>query len=116
MTANPLIVNDSIYVTYIEDKDAGSYLDVEGERTENPVRCWLFHKRLIPGVEERNIKTLAYNNISSTIFSGPLILPKDKNCKVLDITGRKISTVNPVPGIYFIVIEEKIRQKVIKIK
>jgi len=52
MTANPCVVNDSIFITYIEDKDAGSAGEGQGVRTENPVYCWIFHKGLITGIEE----------------------------------------------------------------
>ena len=45
-TVHPYVVYDSIYITYIEDKDAGNWADAEGIRTSNPVRCWVFHKNL----------------------------------------------------------------------
>ena len=55
MTANPFVVNDSIYLTYIEDKDAGAFGYNEGVVTQNPVRCWVFHKNgVIYGVEEES--------------------------------------------------------------
>jgi len=49
MTANPFTFHDSIVVTYIEDKDAGSFIYSEGDTTNNPVRIWVFHKSLISG-------------------------------------------------------------------
>ena len=52
----------------------------------------------------------------ATVFSGPLILPEDKACRVFDITGRQIHTLNPAPGIYFIELDGEIKQKVIKIR
>ncbi|MGB9721254.1 MAG: sialidase family protein, partial [bacterium] len=63
MSANPFVVNDSIYITYIEDKDAGNALDNEGTFTENPVRCWVFPTNLIiHGIEE----TAAHSASSGT--------------------------------------------------
>ncbi|MGB3341728.1 MAG: hypothetical protein WBB37_09645, partial [bacterium] len=56
------------------------------------------------------------NDNSRTILCGPLVLPKDKNCRVFDITGRVVIPVKIKPGIYFIEIDGKITQKVIKIK
>jgi len=51
-----------------------------------------------------------------TIFSGPLQLPKGKQCKVFDITGRVIAPQHIKPGIYFIEIEGKITEKVVKVR
>ncbi len=51
-TVNPLIVNDSMFVTFIEDKDACAYVHA-GEMTENPVHCWIFW---VPdGIEEEQL-------------------------------------------------------------
>lgn len=52
MTAWPFVVNDSIYLTYIEDKDAGSPLNEGTAWTVDPVRVWVFHKGIILGTEE----------------------------------------------------------------
>jgi hypothetical protein len=57
-----------------------------------------------------------YTPNSATIFCGPLRMPSGKDCKIFDITGRQIHTLNPAPGIYFIEVDGEIRQKVIKIK
>jgi hypothetical protein len=51
MTACPKVVNDSIFISYVEDKDAGGWPQTEGTLTDNPVRCWVFPK-YIPGVTE----------------------------------------------------------------
>ncbi len=69
-----------------------------------------------PGVRENVFMPTDYQNIMPTILTGPLLLPKDLECKVFDITGREIQTNNPAPGIYFIEVEGKIEQKVIKIR
>jgi hypothetical protein len=75
---------------------------------------WLYW----PGVEEMpSVNPIVERNtIGSTIFSGPLQLPEGKNCKVFDITGRVVLPDEIKPGIYFIEIDGKITQKVIKIK
>jgi hypothetical protein len=49
----PYLVRDSIYITYIEDKDAGAVTQTEGDTTDNPARLWVIPKTLI-GVEEQN--------------------------------------------------------------
>jgi Neuraminidase (sialidase) len=52
MTAHPCVYNDSIWITYIEDKDAGDAGHAQGVETDNPVRCWIFPTSLITGIEE----------------------------------------------------------------
>jgi parallel beta-helix repeat protein len=71
-----------------------------------------------PGVEEQPAinPSVQKKTISSTIFAGPLLLPEGKKCKVIDITGRQIHTLDPAPGIYFIEVDGKIEQKVIKVR
>lgn len=54
MTANPFTANDSIYLTYVEDKDAGAAPQGEGTYTENPVRSWVFSRSRITGLEEHH--------------------------------------------------------------
>ena len=69
------------------------------------------------GVIEKKVDYInANNDLNKTIFSGPLVLPEDKNCRVFDITGRVVIPEKIKPGIYFIEVDGKITQKVIKIK
>lgn len=56
------------------------------------------------------------NEITATIFNGPLILPDGRQCKIFDISGRVVEPTKIVPGIYFIEIDNKIIQKVVKIR
>jgi len=116
MTASLYLFNDSIWTTYIEDKDAGAYPQAEGVETENPVRCWVFHRNLITGVEEAKTVHPYYDGFGATIFSGSLLLPEGKNCKVFDITGRVVLPDKIKPGIYFIEVEGKITRKVVKVR
>jgi len=75
---------------------------------------WLYW----PGVEEEPYVDPVANHRAkgSTIFAGPLVLPEGKNCKVFDITGRVVIPQNIKPGIYFIEIDGKITQKVVKVR
>ena len=66
-------------------------------------------------VKENNT-VIRENSSTSTIFAGPLLLPHDKICKVFDITGRVVMPDKMQPGIYFIEIDGKITQKVVKIR
>ncbi|MDH4211354.1 MAG: right-handed parallel beta-helix repeat-containing protein [candidate division WOR-3 bacterium] len=57
-----------------------------------------------------------YENLSATIVSGPLRLPEGKKYRVYDIMGRVVEPSMITRGIYFIEIDEKIVQKVVKIR
>ena len=52
----------------------------------------------------------------ATIFSGPVLLPEGKKCRLFDITGREVATDKMRPGVYFIEMDGKIIQKVVKIR
>jgi len=71
MTAFPCVVNDSIYITYIEDKDAGSAI-LEGTAwCDNPVRVWVFHKGIILGTEEQEANRPVYTVPMLTVYPNP---------------------------------------------
>jgi parallel beta-helix repeat protein len=75
---------------------------------------WLFAPF---GIEEQPIVKPTANHIAirATIFSGHLQLPKDKKCKIFDITGRVVEPSKIQPGIYFVEIDDKVVQKVIRV-
>ncbi|MGB3479755.1 MAG: T9SS type A sorting domain-containing protein [bacterium] len=56
------------------------------------------------------------NDFGATIFSGPLLFPQDKNCRVFDIMGRIVMLDKIKPGIYFIEVDGKIIKKVVKVR
>jgi dienelactone hydrolase len=68
------------------------------------------------GIEESRITQTQASSLHTTIFSGPLRLPEGKKCKVFNIMGRVVAPDKIQPGIYFIEIDGKIAQKVIKIR
>lgn len=70
----------------------------------------------IPGVEIYHSSNIRSAEIFPTILSGPLQLPKDKKCKIFNITGRQVDVHQLTPGIYFIEIEDEIIQKVVKFR
>jgi predicted outer membrane repeat protein len=76
---------------------------------------WLYNPW---GVEEQlTVKTIGDHNVmAATIFSGPMRLPKDKECKVFDITGRVVEPDKIQPGIYFIEVDGVVIQKVVKVR
>ena len=102
MTACPKVVNDSIFITYIEDKDAGAYPHTEGVATENPVRCWVFWTGLIrTGVEEDQGSSAKFQEPILRIEPNPFTTqcvakiqaPESKNqmdLNIYDATGRVV--------------------------
>jgi hypothetical protein len=76
---------------------------------------WFLKMSIDPGIDE-NITIPIERKYSSTIINGPLLLSDGNNCKVFDVTGRVVVPDNIKPGIYFIEVDGKIRQKVIKIR
>lgn len=69
------------------------------------------------GVEDNQTRPLEQDlHYTSTITSGPIVLPDDKKCKVFDIAGREVTSDNLRPGIYFLVIDDIVTQKVIKVR
>ena len=93
-------------------KDGWSYLT----QTFEPKSVSLFEATPYVGIEEEIVQPIKNYNFFPTIFSGPLVLPEDKKCKVFDIAGREVEPEQLKPGIYFIEIEDQIIKKVIKIK
>jgi len=77
---------------------------------------WLLRILPRPGIEDKESKYVNSGNFGVTIISGPLLLPEGKQCRVFDITGRVVEPGKIRPGIYFVEIDGKMVQKVIKIK
>jgi hypothetical protein len=100
MTAWPQVVNDSIYITYIEDKDAGSPLNEGTAWTVDPVRVWIFHKGLILGTEEQEIYRPEHSTQVLEVYPNPfrsmtnirywIADDSDINIKIYDITGKLV--------------------------
>jgi hypothetical protein len=70
------------------------------------------------GVEEQPIAkpVETHENLTATIFRGPLQLPESKKCKVYDISGRVVEPSKIQPGIYFIEVDGVVTQKVVKVR
>ncbi|HIE06037.1 MAG TPA: hypothetical protein EYP58_04475 [bacterium (Candidatus Stahlbacteria)] len=67
----------------------------------------------IPGIEEGVDRHPRYQ---TTIIAGPLQLPEGKIYRIFDAAGRRISIDQIRPGIYFIEVDGRISQKVVKIR
>jgi hypothetical protein len=69
-----------------------------------------------PGVIEERTSSMKIDTYKATIFSGPLLLPEGKKCRVFDITGSVVTPDKIRPGIYFVEIDGQITQKVVKVR
>jgi len=67
-------------------------------------------------INEKKTWKVEHYDFGPTIFSGSLILPKAKKCKVFDIAGRVVMPDKIKAGIYFIEIDGQMTQKVVKIR
>jgi parallel beta-helix repeat protein len=97
----------------IDAGDPASLLDPDGTIADQG--CYWFNQ---VGVSERPVvrRSRQSGYRGATIFSGPLVLPKGKTCRVFDIMGRVVMPDMMKPGVYFIEIDGKISQKVIKVR
>ena len=68
------------------------------------------------GVDEGTVSPICVNQLGTTILTGPMQLPEGRNCKVFNITGRVVLPQHIKPGVYFIEVDGKITQKVIKVR
>lgn len=68
------------------------------------------------GIAERNEQTKHRQFVGSSITRGPLVLPKDKDCTLFDISGRKVVPEEILPGVYFVTIDNTVVQKIILIR
>jgi uncharacterized delta-60 repeat protein len=68
------------------------------------------------GINEDSAYSVKQSAFYTTIFSGPLLLPKGKKCKVFDITGRVVMPDKIKPGIYFIEVDGILTKKVVKVR
>ncbi|UCF70025.1 MAG: right-handed parallel beta-helix repeat-containing protein [candidate division WOR-3 bacterium] len=71
-----------------------------------------------PGIEQHpSVKPVdTHENVTATIFRGPLQLPTGNECRVFDITGRVVEPGAIQPGVYFLEIDNRVVQKMIIIR
>jgi len=68
------------------------------------------------GVREHN-KIIPNNNaIFPTSVTGMIDLPTNRQCRILDISGRSVKLSDMRTGIYFVEIDRKVTHKVVKIQ
>ncbi len=103
MTAWPSVHNDSIFLTYIEDKDAGSAIMDGTAWIDNPVRVWIFHKDLITaGIEEsveknaklQSLELLPTPAASFSTITYSLSRPVKISLRLYDVVGRLVKLLD----------------------
>ena len=55
-------------------------------------------------------------SLGPTIVRGPLLIPGINNCELFDISGRRVEVDNMIPGLYYILEQGRVVQKIIKTK
>lgn len=83
----------------------GSYYDIYGNLDIH-----------IIGVEEENQICPEQDGYVATIISGPFHPPEGKTIRIFDVMGREVNMYQMAPGAYFVEIDGKLAQKVVKIK
>jgi parallel beta-helix repeat protein len=70
------------------------------------------------GVDEEKETTIEpkAGNLKTTIIKGPLHLPREGHYRIFDIAGRTLAPDQMKPGIYFIQINGRVTQKLIKVR
>ena len=98
--------------------DNNGYLYVAGETSDSGSSYdYITIKYTVEGgVESKPRFYRNPNHVSATILSGPLLLSRNDNYKIFNVVGQRIHFLNPSPGIYFIEIDGKITQKVVKVR
>ncbi|HID31836.1 MAG TPA: T9SS type A sorting domain-containing protein [bacterium (Candidatus Stahlbacteria)] len=114
-------INDKkhLIISYLEDKDAGSYIAGEGTETDNPYRVYFCPAESIIGVSQKHDERLTDLRIPGLIYGNLLRLSGLKDparVKILDVLGREVitQTVSPqhtsidlshlTSGVYFLLV------------
>jgi len=71
---------------------------------------------LIGVVENNTIIPNDQKAFTPSIITGTIDLPVERQCRILDISGRYVNVIDMKPGIYFIEIEGEITYKVVKVQ
>ncbi|MCD6162303.1 MAG: T9SS type A sorting domain-containing protein [candidate division Zixibacteria bacterium] len=95
------VVDDSLHILYINDKDAGGIPQTEGTPTENPVMYLTCLKPYIPGIDEDDNHPMNFSLSqnypnpfnSRTVINYSLLKPSQVQLAIYDIFGRHVETL-----------------------
>jgi hypothetical protein len=105
---------DGAWPVHAGDIDDDDDMDVLGGATYGDDVMWW--ESDLTGVAEDG-HTIRFNGIrTATVIAGSIILPDEKEYRVVDITGRTVDHDRLKPGVYFICQEDQVVQKVVKVR
>ncbi len=107
--ASPPATGDTLAVQYAYSVDLDLTLTASS-------RAMIFENEYVTGIEEGMKIPVEDYYAGPTIINGPLRLSPDKDNRIFDVSGRTVAPDKMKPGIYFIEIDEKTIQKIVKIK
>ncbi|OPX17780.1 hypothetical protein BXT86_04700 [candidate division WOR-3 bacterium 4484_100] len=82
-------------------------------------KVWYSWNELFDGisdVKEVVVRPVRNRSRAATIVAGPLRLSYKEGYRIFDITGRQFHNLDPVPGVYFVEVNGKVVNKIIKVR
>jgi hypothetical protein len=104
-----------VWPLYVCDLDEDGDQDVVAGSGWAGVNQVNWYENTGTAITENHDQRVPRNFAGPTIIRGPLLPLIGENANVYDITGKKIESHNPSPGIYFLRIDDNNIQKVIRI-
>lgn len=102
-----------LYVCDLDDDDDEDVLAASSWAGINEVRWW---ENIGPGIDENRIFKTLSQHFYPTIISSAAMLRARPRSKLYDITGRVVEPANITRGIYFLEVDDKVVQKVVRVR
>lgn len=105
---------DGAWPIYAEDIDGDGDNDVIAAATSADAIYW--YESDLVGINEGGGHSISGCYLGPTIIRGPLHMESDKEYKIYDVNGRRISHQQMEPGVYFIISDGETAGKIIQVK